>query len=647
MRKKKVIAVLSLAFAMTAWSVTPVIAADDPVESDGQSLTPAVSEMLEDGEYKPGELIVTFDDQVSDKKIEQVVEAKDAEVEKIAQGNSEEKIAQVTIAEGDSMEEAILKFQQDGRVAGVQPNYRYKVQKTADPFLDKNSKFYQYVNDQIHAEDAWTFLENGGQKAKTRIAVLDTGVDTGHEDLQANLLFDNGCYIRTLGGKEIRSKDDSGDHGTHVSGIIGATYGNGKGGSGVASGHNNDLVEIMMVGTSPDGMYLYTFDVVSAIHYAMGQDARVVNMSFGINARDRVEEKVMMEAYEQGMVLVAASGNEDYDGFSSPGSMKEVIGVNACAQSGEPSYYSNYGYSSDIMAPGSNVWSTVPGDNYSSFSGTSMACPVTVAVAAMMLDANPDLTPAPVYNVMCASTGQDDFYKNGKAYGLINADEAVRAAAAADGTVPVESLHLKEKEEGVTLFEGDDYGLEALVRPATALPEFTWESSDDNVATVTDNGRVIGISEGTCEVTVRAGSLEESCKITVKPAVKAEEVKVSGLPEGGEIAIDEVFTLNVSILPYNASNSEIYYESSDPAVAFVDESGNVTGNSEGTAVITVYAYETPADYLKSADDPSVKKISTEVTVTVKKAATRASITNGLSWIFVGSTYKYTVKQMDA
>ena len=646
MRKKTVIAALSLAFAMTAWTVSPVMAADSPAESDGQSLRPAASEMLENSEYKPDELIVTFDDQLSKKKIESIVEAKDAEVERIAQGNSEEKVVQVTIAEGDSMEEAIQKFQQDGRVTGVQPNYRYQVKRTADPFLSKESGFYQYINDQIHAEDAWTFLENGAKKAKTRIAVLDTGVDTGHEDLQANLLLDNGAYIRTLGGKEIRSKEDSGDHGTHVSGIIGATYGNGKGGSGAAAGHNNDLVEVMMVGTSPDGMYLYTFDVVSAVNYAIDHDARVISMSFGLNARDRVEEKVMIEAYQKGIVLVAASGNEDFDGYSAPGSMKEVIGVNASAPTGEPAYYSNYGYSSDIMAPGSNIWSTIPGDEYSSFSGTSMACPVVSAVAAMMLDANPDLTPQQVYNIMCTTTGQEDFDREGKAYGLVNADAAVQAAAAFNGDVPCESLYLKEKEEGVTLLEGDDYGLEALVRPAAAMPEFTWESSDDDVATVTDDGRVIGISEGTCEITVRAGGKEQSCTVTVKPAVKVESIELSGLPEDGEIAIDEAVVLNTRLLPTNASNGEVYYKSSDPNVAFVDEEGIVSGISEGTAVITAYAFVTPSDYLKG-DDPTVEKVSSEVTIKVKNAATRASVSGGYKWVFVGSTVKYTGKLMDS
>ena len=343
MGKRKIIASLVLALAMTAAQAVPVAAAEETAASDGQSLIPTASDMLEGNEYKPDELIVTFDESVSDKKIKKIVKSNDASVEQVIEGASEEKLVQVSIPEEQTMYDTIQKFQQDSRVADVQPNYRYKIQAT-DPYLDKNSKFYQYVNDAIHAEEAWTFLETeGNKKATTKVAVLDTGVDVGHEDLKKNLeLVDGKYYMQLLGGEEIKARDDSGSHGTHVAGIIGATYGNGKGGSGAASGHNNDLVDVMMVGTSPDGQNLYTLDIVNAVKYAVKNGAKVINMSFGMNARDRVEEKVLMDAYyNDGLVLVAASGNEDFDGYSAPGSMKEVIGVNASAEDNSKSYYSN------------------------------------------------------------------------------------------------------------------------------------------------------------------------------------------------------------------------------------------------------------------------------------------------------------------
>lgn len=633
-RKSILSCLLSLALVGTMCPFSSAVYAETDVPSE-QAVS--ASEMLDGADYKADELIVTFNDSLSNKKIESIVEKKDSNVEQIVSLSEDEKVAQIAVDGDTSMEETIEKFQQDNRVVDVQPNYQYKIH-SADPYLSEGGAFYQYTNKSVKAEAAWDFLESeGNKKAQTLIAVLDTGVDIGHEDLQANLnKIDGKYYIRTLSGEEVKSRDDSGEHGTHVAGIIGATYGNGKGGSGVASGHNNDLVNVMMVGTSPDGMYLYTFDVVNAIKYAQRNGARVVNMSFGADGRDRVEEKAMIDAYNSGMVLVAASGNDDFDGYSDPGCMKEVIGVNASAYGDAPSYYSNYGMASDIMAPGSDITSTLPGNNYGKFSGTSMASPVVCGIAALVLDANPNLSPAEVYNILCASTGQEDFDYNGTAYGLVDAEAAVKAAANF-GTKEAESLFLKEAEEGVVIPEGDDYGLEALVRPAEAVPNFTWESDDESVATVSSDGRVIGVAPGRCKITVRQGEMSQTCLVTVKGDPKVESLEFTHTPKNGEVCVGDVDYVKAKAYPTNVS-PEIYYESSDPSIAMVDEGGYIEGKAVGTATIMAYAYKNPKDYIDGNRDNIVK---VETTVTVKRKATNIKINKSPKWIWVGSSLTYS------
>ena len=630
---------LSMTLVVTMCPFSSIVHAETGVPNE--QVIPA-SEMLDGADYKADELIVTFDDSLSNKKIENIVEKKDSNVEQIVNLSEDEKVVQVTVDGNTSMEETIEKFQQDNRVVDVQPNYQYKIH-SADPYLSEGGAFYQYMNKSVKAEAAWDFLEaEGNKKDQTLVAVMDTGVDVGHEDLQANLnKVDDKYYVRTLNGEEIKSKDDSGDHGTHVTGIVGATYGNGKGGSGVASGHNNDLVDVMVIGTSPDGMYLYTFDIVNAIKYAQRNNVRVVNMSFGADGRDRVEEKALIDAYNSGMVLVAASGNDDYDGYSSPGSMKEVIGVNASAFGDAPSYYSNYGTASDIMAPGSDITSTLPGNNYGKFSGTSMASPVVCGVAALVLDANPNLSPAEVYNILCASTGQGAFDYNGSAYGLVDAEAAVKAAANF-GTKEAESLFLKEAENGVVVSEGDDYCLEALVRPAEAVPNFTWESSDESVATVSSDGRIIGVAPGKCHITVRQGEFHETCSVTVKGDSKVESLEFTHTPKDGEICVGDYDYVEVKATPTNLY-PEVYYESSDPSIAMVDEMGYVEGRAVGTATITAYAYKTPSDYLKNNKNNIVK---VETTVTIKHKATNIKIDKSLKWIWVGSSLAYSGQLSD-
>jgi len=273
----------------------------------------SAAEMLKGRDYARDQLIVTFDDGISNSGIKSVVNKKDASCETIAKVAGGNKAAQVDISEDDSMKQAIVKFQSDSRVKSVQPNYRYETE-TADPYLDTGAGLnYQYQLKDTNAEAAWTDLE-AGNHGRTLVAVIDTGVDVGHEDLQANMKTEKaGTYIRTLDGKRVEAADDSDEtdgHGTHVTGIIGATYDNGKGGSGIASGHNNDLVQVMTVGTSSDGVSMYTFDLVNAIEYSVEKGAGVINMSLGGAGRDRVLEAAVKKAYDSGVVIVAASGKE-------------------------------------------------------------------------------------------------------------------------------------------------------------------------------------------------------------------------------------------------------------------------------------------------------------------------------------------------
>ncbi|MCH4111109.1 MAG: S8 family serine peptidase [Eubacterium sp.] len=103
--------------------------------------------------------------------------------------------------------------------------HRLRKKSAADPYVS-NGQAYQLKT--TNAEQAWSFLE-GRKHGRTTVAVIDTGVDTEHEDLQKNLITKNGCYTRAANGTDTQTRDDSGEHGTHVSGISGeGLTGNGK-----------------------------------------------------------------------------------------------------------------------------------------------------------------------------------------------------------------------------------------------------------------------------------------------------------------------------------------------------------------------------------------------------------------------------------
>lgn len=252
-----------------------------------------------------------------------------------------------------------------------------------------------------------------------------------------------------------------GFHGTHVSGIIGASRNNGAGMDGVA-----DNVRIMAVKAVPDGDERDK-DVALAIRYAVDNGAQIINMSFGkpfSPHKDWVDAAVKY-AEEKGVLLVHAAGNDgsnndsvpnfpnpDYlDGTTATNFITVGAGSNGTGNDKVASF-SNYGKKGvDLFAPGVQIYSTIPGGNkYGSASGTSMASPVVAGVAALVLSYYPELsarqlkyvleksaTPLPDGTTMVNKPGTSDekvnFADLSVTGGMVNSYEALKLAATIKG----------------------------------------------------------------------------------------------------------------------------------------------------------------------------------------------------------------------
>jgi hypothetical protein len=261
-----------------------------------------------------------------------------------------------------------------------------------------------------HAPEAWQWLaDNGlppGGSHDIVVAVIDTGVDLNHPDLAANLwtnnreVPDNGVdddgngYVDDVHGADVivnsgNPMDDHG-HGTHVAGIIAAQANNGIGGVGVA--YN---VQLMAVKAAQYSGVLASSDIAEAIYYAVAQRADVINMSFGGYARSQVEEDALAVAFGQA-VLVAAAGNDGkvnlpcpFGRDMYPAAYNWVLGVMASTSSGGLAGFSNFdctphdSHEYELMAPGVDVWSTLPNEQYAAWDGTSMATPIVSGIAAL------------------------------------------------------------------------------------------------------------------------------------------------------------------------------------------------------------------------------------------------------------------------
>ena len=283
------------------------------------------------------------------------------------------------------------------------------------------------------------YRQYGTQSTKEIIvAIVDTGIDTNHEDLKdvlwknENEIAGNGIdddqngyvddvfgintLVRDSQGRATGNNRDTHSHGTHVAGTIGAKQNNGIGIAGIASN-----VKLMGIRTVPNNSDETDVDVAEAFIYAAKNGARIINCSFGKGSNEGgslIPDTLKHIQDEYGVLVVAAAGNDSSDidrRPTYPASHKNdnLLIVASTASSGGMSGFSNYGkISVDVAAPGSSIFSTTPGNRYESMSGTSMASPTTAGVAAEVLSHFPNLSPLQLKEVLMNSVTKVDRFKD-------------------------------------------------------------------------------------------------------------------------------------------------------------------------------------------------------------------------------------------
>lgn len=297
----------------------------------------------------------------------------------------------------------------------------------------------QWGLDAIKAPQAW-----GTTKGSVTVAVIDTGVDAGHEDLAGNLDMARAANFVEPG----KLPHDDFGHGTHVAGIIGAIANNGVGIAGVAPGVK--IMPIRVLGVSGGT----TAALIQGIDHAVAKGAKVINLSLGSTQASRAEQEAVNRAIAAGVTVVAAAGNEALKGnpVNYPAGLSGVISVAALGRAPVDgkmllarAEYSCFNPYVAIAAPGSDILSTVPtllgnpsekGGAYAYASGTSMAAPMVSGVAAMILSRHPAWKPPQVLEALRAAAnpngltriagdGGSGFDANFFGAGLIDASRAV------------------------------------------------------------------------------------------------------------------------------------------------------------------------------------------------------------------------------
>ena len=316
---------------------------------------------------------------------------------------------------------AIEKLQNNPNVSFVEKVIEYQLHEQTTP----------WGVDRIDSEEAWDATPSVTGDGVI-VAVLDTGLDMDHPDVSA-------FWGYSVVSKDPSNFDDKNGHGTHTAGTI-AAENNGDGVVGVAPDVTLYSIQISK------GSRISTNNIVAGIDAAVaGPDGDldtsddqpdVFNMSFG-GGHSPAVEIALNNAHSKGIVLVASAGNSSTSSKSYPAGLPNVMAIGSTTDTDALSSFSNYGSHIDVVAPGSSILSTYKAGTYSTLSGTSMASPHVAGVAALTIQANPNLDNIGI-RALLQNTAEDlgapDFDST-FGYGLVDAENAVLGTTSGDNYV--------------------------------------------------------------------------------------------------------------------------------------------------------------------------------------------------------------------
>ena len=354
-------------------------------------------------------------------------------------------------------EQALTELRENPLVAYVEEDKTVTtIEPTYTPLMLKSFSA-ESVADESEYQEAWSVQHIGSKEAhdkgitgrEVKVAVIDTGIDYNHEDLDANY----------RGGYDFIYDDDDpfddswNSHGTHIAGIIGAEV-NGSGVVGVAP-----EVSLYAVKSLDGGGFGTLGTIVAGIQWAVDNGMDIINLSIaGVDSQ--VLQEACDAAYEAGLLIVAAAGNTFSGAVTSPAAYDSVIAVTGTDQTDQRGFFSPLDPKVELAAPGLGIRSTAQYNGYAELSGTSQAAAHVTGTAALALSAgvgdvngdgwvdNRDVRQRlQATAVDLGESGRDDEY----GYGLVNAAEAAVVVPPAESITLVRESTWFDSLEVVTL----------------------------------------------------------------------------------------------------------------------------------------------------------------------------------------------------
>jgi len=309
-------------------------------------------------------------------------------------------------SQADAAQVIINTLKKDPNVEYIEPNYIYSTVFTPnDPGLSQ-----QYAWNNIQAYTAWDVTQGS---ANTVIAIVDTGIQRSHPDLDAKIVagYD---YVQND-----NAPDDGNGHGTHVGGTSAAETNNSTGGAGTCP--NCKLMPVRVLDNNGSGTLV---NVANGINFAANNGAKAINLSLGGTGSTTLQNAVD-NAWNRGVFLACAAGNSNTSNTSSayPGAYPNCFAVASTTSTDARSSFSNYGTWVEAAAPGSSIYSTWINSGYNTISGTSMATPHVAGLAGLL--ASQGLTNSQIKQRICDTSDRISGTGSLWTCGRINAYRAV------------------------------------------------------------------------------------------------------------------------------------------------------------------------------------------------------------------------------
>ncbi len=306
---------------------------------------------------------------------------------------------------GSSIVEVINTLLKDEQVVYAEPSYIHYIQNIPNDPLLNNQVYFE----KMQVKPAWGLNISA---ANILVAIVDSGSELAHEDLAANIYYnqkdpvngrddDGDGYIDNYAGWDfvglsastmIADNDpnvtsDTTQHGVHVSGLVSAVSNNSKGIASIARD-----AKLLIVKTGADNNARSIYKGYEGIKYAVDMGAHIINCSWGSVASGQFGLDIVNYAVSKGALIVASAGNSNHSLPNYPASYPGVISVSALGNNDVKASFSNFGDKVDIAAPGVSILSTLTRNRYGNMSGTSMAAPIVSSAAALLWAKNPNMT---------------------------------------------------------------------------------------------------------------------------------------------------------------------------------------------------------------------------------------------------------------